>query len=179
MLLVHSSASYPAAHLFSVKNEFDIRSIGLFNACGHERVKAMKPAYFADGTAKIYMNDFGRTLFQRIGPLAFRLAGHNLTVTTENLDEIMTSAVIMYHSGYQNVINYNSLLIINIYFILFQTEHLFKQMKNSAIPLLFVFSENDALVSKKEFFEFSKLLGGNELNTSVYDKEGNLIRSGK
>ena len=179
MLLVHSSASYPAVHLFAANNEFDIRSIGLFNACGHERIKAMRPRFFADGTAKIYMNDFGRFLFQRIGPLAFRLVGYHLTVTSENLDEMMTSAVIMYQSGYQHVINYNFLSIINIYFILFQTEHLFKQIKNSGIPLLFVFSENDALVSKNQFFEFSKLLGGNELNTSVYDKEGNLIKSGK
>lgn len=56
---------------------------------------------------------------------------------------------------------------------------MFKQIKDSGIPLLFVFSENDALLSRNEFSEFSKLLGANQMNAYLYDKEGNIVKSGE
>ena len=103
MVLVHSSASYPLAHLFSERNEFEIRSIGFFNACGHTRIKAMKPAIFSNTTAKIYMNDFGRIFFKKFGPLIYRFSGKNFTVTSENLNDMMISTIAMYNSGFEHV----------------------------------------------------------------------------
>ena len=133
-----------------------------------------------NATAKIYMNDFGRISFQKIW--SFDLSYVRTRVYCD----------IWKFKWHDDINNYNVsfwiwtcestnnlLLKVIEKLILFQTEHLFKQIKDSGIPLLFVFSENDAVVNKNEFFEFSKLLGANQMNTCLYDKEGNLIKPGK
>lgn len=104
MLLAHSDASYPTLHLFSAKNEFDIRSIGFFNACGNQRISAMKPSLLADRTVRMILNRLGRTLFRLLGPLLFKMINGQVNVTPDDMDQIMLTAMTMYYSGFKNVI---------------------------------------------------------------------------
>mgnify|MGYP007023918586 CR=1 FL=1 len=103
MLLVDSSALYPLAYLFSERNEFEMRWIGFLNACGHKRMKAMKPPIFTNAKAKIYINHFGRAFFKKFHHLIYRVSGQDFTVTSKNLNDIMTSTIAMYHSGFEHV----------------------------------------------------------------------------
>lgn len=104
MILVHSDASYPMLHLFSAKNEFDIRSIGFFNACGIQKISAMKPSLFVDGTVRMILNRLGRTLFRLFRPLLFKMINDQVNVTPDDMDQMMLTAMTMYYSGFKNVI---------------------------------------------------------------------------
>lgn len=156
MLVTHSSGCYPGLLLWRDPDGPDIDSIALINAAGHRRIKAMKPAWYIDGSVKMYLNPIGRAVYRKVAPIVFKAMG--VPVKIENVDNVLLSATAMYFAGIHRL-----------------PEHL-AAIREQKKPLLFVFSENDKLVDTKVFYEMTNMLGAEEKHYFRFDKDGNLIQ---
>lgn len=159
MLVTHSSACYPGLKLWKDDDGPEVKSIALINASGHRRIRAMKPAWFIDGSVHVYMNPVGRWIYRKIAPIVFKAM--NVPVKIENIDNVLLSATTVYHSEVQNLPTY------------------LEAVKDRQVPLLFVFSENDKLVESKVFYEMTEMLDAKESHFARFDKEGNLEKECK
>ena len=53
------------------------------------------------------------------------------------------------------------------------------KLRESKIPVLLVFSENDRLIEKEIFYEMAEILGAKQENIAVYDENGSLEKQCK
>src|SRR6218665_208048 len=139
LLMAHSSAVYPATMLMCESPQLSIRSLVLFNPAGHRRIQAMRPAWFTEGSVKVYQNKFGRAVFKVFGK-SFIKVTNSVTVKPESMNNVMLSAQTMRYSNYQ------------------QLEVYLQMLKKSGIPLLYAFSENDRLVEAEIFYEMMQIM---------------------
>lgn len=66
----------------------------------------MRPAWFTEGSVKIYQNKFGRTVYQIFGKGFIKTTG-TVTVRPDSMNNVMLSAQTMRYSNYKQVINYS------------------------------------------------------------------------
>lgn len=105
LLLAHSSAIYPAVLLSDdTRSNVKIRSVAFFNPAGHRRIMAMRPAWFTEGSVKVYQNKLGRMVFNAFGK-SFIKATNTVTVKPENMNNVILSAQTMRYSNYKQVRN--------------------------------------------------------------------------
>ncbi|KAF7493312.1 hypothetical protein SSS_07981 [Sarcoptes scabiei] len=67
LLLSHSSSVYPTTLMLFDQNQISIKAVGLFNPAGHRRIMAMRPAWFTEGSVKVYQNKLGRFIYKVFG----------------------------------------------------------------------------------------------------------------
>ncbi|RWS27069.1 DUF1057 domain containing protein-like protein [Leptotrombidium deliense] len=154
MLVSHSSAVYPGLNLWESES-LKIKSIALINPSGHRRIKAMKPVWFIDNSVRAYLNPFGRWLYRKLGNKI--LSAKGVPVKINNIDNVLLSATTMFYSNVEKL------------------EHHLHDIRNRGIPTLYVFSENDKLIEAKVFYEMASMLGVQQEDFTVFDKDGNLI----
>ncbi|KAI2807613.1 hypothetical protein RDWZM_005117 [Blomia tropicalis] len=157
LLLAHSSAIYPAVLLSDdTRSNVKIRSVAFFNPAGHRRIMAMRPAWFTEGSVKVYQNKLGRMVFNAFGK-SFIKATNTVTVKPENMNNVILSAQTMRYSNYK------------------QLEKGLVNLRDSGKPSLWVFSKNDRLVEKEIFYEMVDIMGAKDENFQTYDDNGTLI----
>lgn len=83
-------------------DKLSIKSIAFFNPAGHRRIQAMRPAWFTEGSVKVYQNKWGRLLFKVFGK-SFIKATNSVTVRPESMNNVMLSAQTMRYSNYKEV----------------------------------------------------------------------------
>ncbi|CAG2113591.1 unnamed protein product [Medioppia subpectinata] len=159
VMIAHSSAIYPTTMLWCDQKGPRIESFVLLNPGGHRRIKAMRPVWYTEGGVKVYQNKWGRTLFQIFGT-AFLNITKTVTVKADNMNNVILSASTMRYSRFK------------------QLEEKLIKLRESKIPVLLVFSENDRLIEKEIFYEMAEILGANEDNISIYDENGCLEKDG-
>lgn len=150
LLLAHSSSVYPAAMLLSESESLNIKSVAFFNPAGHRRIMAMRPAWFTEGSVKVYQNKLGRMVMQVFGK-SFIKATNTVTVKPESMNNVMLSAQTMRYSNYKEL-----------------EKHLIR-LRQSGKPTLWCFSENDRLVEKEIFYEMVSIMDAKEDCVQKYD----------
>lgn len=156
LLLAHSSSVYPATLLMCEQQRIDIKSVAFFNPAGHRRIMAMRPAWFTEGSVKVYQNKLGRFIFKLFGK-SFIKATNSVTVKPESMNNVILSAQTMRYSNFKELDKY------------------LNKLKDTNKPTLWVFSENDRLVEKEIFYEMVDIMGATEKNTQQYDKSGSIL----
>lgn len=102
LLLAHSSSVYPAVLLLCEAKEISIKAAAFFNPAGHRRIMAMRPAWFTEGSVKVYQNKLGRMVFKVFGK-SFIKVTNSVTVKPESMNNVMLSAQTMRYSNYKEV----------------------------------------------------------------------------
>ncbi|CAG2180840.1 unnamed protein product, partial [Oppiella nova] len=111
--------------------------------------------WYTEGGVKVYQNKWGRTLFQIFGT-AFLNLTKTVTVKADNMNNVILSASTMRYSKFK------------------QLEERLIKLKESNLPVLLVFSENDRLIEKEIFYEMATILGAKDENIAIYDENGSL-----
>ena len=101
-MLAHSSSVYPAVKLLCDATNINIKSAIFFNPAGHRRIMAMRPAWFTEGSVKVYQNKLGRMVFKMFGK-SFIKATNTVTVKPESMNNVILSAQTMRYSNYKEV----------------------------------------------------------------------------
>ena len=81
----------------------DIKSVAFFNPAGHRRIMAMRPAWFTEGSVKVYQNKLGRMVFKIFGK-SFIKATNTVTVKPKSMNNVILSAQTMRYSNYKEVL---------------------------------------------------------------------------
>jgi len=157
LLVSHSSAIYPTLLLWKDTSAPCIKSIAFLNPAGHRRIKAMRPMWMTDGSVRVYQNKFGRFVFKVFGTTFLAIVG--APVRVDNMNSIMLSLTTMVYSKYKTF-----------------EAHL-RDVRESGMPVLFVYSENDKLIEKEIFFEMAAKLGATDDNSAIYDPNGVVLKS--
>lgn len=84
------------------QNQISIKAVGLFNPAGHRRIMAMRPAWFTEGSVKVYQNKLGRFIYKVFGR-SFIKVTNTVTVKPESMNNVMLSAQTMRYSNYKQV----------------------------------------------------------------------------
>lgn len=158
LLLSHSSSVYPTALLLcdETSAKLQIKSVALFSPAGHRMIKGMRPAWFTEGSVKVYQNKFGRLIYRIFGK-GFIKVTHTVTVKPESMNNVILSAQTMRYSNYKHLDKY------------------LKKIKENKIPTLWVCSENDRLIEKEIFNEMIDIIGAKESNIQKYDCNGEMV----
>ncbi|OTF81146.1 DUF1057 domain containing protein, partial [Euroglyphus maynei] len=144
------SSIYPTVRLLCDQNDVHVNAVAFFNPVGHRRIQAMRPAWFTEGSVKIYQNKFGRTVYQIFGKGFIKTTG-TVTVRPDSMNNVMLSAQTMRYSNYK------------------QLEKYLRKLKENQIPTLWVCGDNDRLVEKEIFYEMIDMMDGKECNWQKYD----------
>nr|XP_027204498.1 uncharacterized protein LOC113798201 [Dermatophagoides pteronyssinus] len=156
LILSHSSSIYPTVRLLCDQNDVHVNAVAFFNPVGHRRIQAMRPAWFTEGSVKIYQNKFGRTVYQIFGKGFIKVTG-SVTVRPDSMNNVMLSAQTMRYSKYK------------------QLEKYLRKLKENQIPTLWVCGDNDRLVEKEIFYEMIDIMEGKECNWQKYDCNGKML----
>ncbi|KAH9522659.1 hypothetical protein DERF_006225 [Dermatophagoides farinae] len=152
-----NSSIYPTVRLLCDQTDVQIKAVAFFNPVGHRRIQAMRPAWFTEGSVKIYQNKFGRTVYQIFGKGFIKATG-TVTVRPDSMNNVMLSAQTMRYSNYK------------------QLEKYLRKLKENQIPTLWVCGDNDRLVEKEIFYEMIEIMDGNdEYNWQKYDCNGKML----
>lgn len=93
---------YPAVLLLNEAPEIAITSVAFFNPAGHRRIMAMRPAWFTEGSVKVYQNKLGRMVYKVFGK-SFIKVTNTVTVKPESMNNVILSAQTMRYSNYKEV----------------------------------------------------------------------------
>lgn len=155
LLISHSSSIYPTCMLLCEQQSIDIRAVSFFNPPGHRRIVGMRPAWFTEGSVKVYQNKWGRRVFKAFGK-GFLKTTNAVRVKPDSMNNVMLSAQTMRYSDFGRL------------------EQYLVRIRDTGIPMLWLFSENDRLVEKEIFYEMIDIIGAQDYNIQRYDANGKI-----
>lgn len=149
LLVSHSSGIFPTMHLFLELKHPKICGMALFSP-NVFRTKAVKPLWFTNILVNAYPNPILRAILCGIGPTLFKLAGTATRV--DSMDHPVLSATTVYYGNASKL------------------EAQLCKVKESRLPMLFVFGENDSLMDCDQLYEMAHILGVGPEMMDVFDE---------
>lgn len=153
MLIAHSSGSFTAANL-AIGSNPRIKSLGLMNPVGYELIPQMKP-YILWRSLFVLLSGGYENLVVKIVETAMKMKANPFSV--QDLEGAIEGGI-----AQMNV----------------DREKLREQMskiRKSSLPLLYVYSQNDRVMTQSLNKQLIRFLGKDESNADVYDKTGRLV----
>lgn len=153
MVISHSSGSFTAANLATGSCP-RIKSLGLMNPVGFELIPQMKP-YLLWRSLFVLLSGGYERLVVKIVETAMKMKSNPFSV--EDLEGAIEGGIAQMNVDREKLRDQIS------------------EIRNSSLPLLYVYSENDRVMTRSLNKQLIQSLGKDESNADVYDRTGRLV----